>query len=82
MVGIGEAREEILQTMRDLRDADCDILTIGQYLSPSPNHAPISKYYTPEEFDELKHIGIDMGFGYIESGPLVRSSYHADKQIG
>lgn len=77
MVGLGEAWDELLEAMRDLRSVNVDILTIGQYLSPSQNHAPIEKYYTPEEFSELKKIGIDMGFGYVESGPLVRSSYKA-----
>lgn len=81
MVGVGETWNELLLTMQDLREAACDILTIGQYLAPSPNHAPISKYYTPEEFSRLKNIGLSMGFGYVESGPLVRSSYHAVEQI-
>ena len=82
MVGAGETWEEIVQTMRDLRSADCDILTVGQYLSPSNNHVTISRYYTPEEFSQLQRIGLDMGFGYVESGPLVRSSYHAERQKG
>lgn len=81
MVGVGETWDEILQTLTDLRAVDCDILTIGQYLAPSADHWPIMKYYTPEEFSELKRIAIDMGFGYVESGPLVRSSYHAAEQI-
>ncbi|MHB9035471.1 MAG: lipoyl synthase [Armatimonadota bacterium] len=81
MVGAGEEWEEIILTMRDLHDAGCDILTIGQYLAPSAGHVPITKYYTPEEFAELKRVGLDMGIGYVESGPLVRSSYHAAKQI-
>lgn len=81
MVGAGETWEEILQTMQDLRSAGCDILTIGQYLSPSKSHIPISKYYTLEEFSTLKKIGLEMGFGYVESGPLVRSSYHAAEQV-
>ncbi|MCE5198122.1 MAG: lipoyl synthase [Armatimonadota bacterium] len=81
MVGAGEQWDEIIQTMHDLRDAGCNILTVGQYLAPSSNHLPISRYYTPEEFSEIKRIGLDMGFGYVESGPLVRSSYHADQQI-
>lgn len=81
MVGAGETWEEVLQTMRDLHSAGCDILTIGQYLAPSVNHAPISRYYTPQEFCELRSIGLDMGFGYVESGPLVRSSYHAAEQV-
>ena len=81
MVGAGETWDEILKTMNDLHEADCDILTIGQYLAPSKGHVEISRYYTPEEFSELKRIGLDMGFGYVESGPLVRSSYHAVDQI-
>lgn len=77
MVGAGETWEEVIQTMRDLRSADCDVLTIGQYLAPSPGHVPIARYYTPDEFSQLRQIGLDLGFGYVESGPLVRSSYHA-----
>ncbi len=77
MVGLGETWDEIIQTMKDLREVEVDILTIGQYLAPSINHAQIAKYYTLEEFSELKRIGIDMDFGYVESGPLVRSSYKA-----
>ncbi|MCX6343928.1 MAG: lipoyl synthase [Armatimonadetes bacterium] len=77
MVGLGETWDEIIQTLKDLREANVDILTIGQYLAPSVNHAQIAKYYTPEEFSELKRLCIDMGFGYVESGPLVRSSYKA-----
>ncbi len=80
MVGLGETVTELLETMQDLRDTGCDILTIGQYLSPSPRHLPIQRYYTPEEFDELKEVGIEMGFRHVESGPLVRSSYHAGEQ--
>jgi len=78
MVGLGEEWEEILETMRDLRAVDCDILTIGQYLQPGKDYAPVSKFYTPEEFATLKAIGLRMGFRHVESGPLVRSSYHAD----
>ncbi len=81
MVGLGETVIELLETMQDIRDTDCDILTIGQYLSPSSRHLPIQRYYTPEEFDELKEAGYEMGFRYVESGPLVRSSYHASKQV-
>ncbi len=80
MVGLGETWSEILETMRDLRAVDCDLLTIGQYLRPSPGHAPICKWYTPDEFDELRGEGEAMGFRHIASGPLVRSSYHADEQ--
>ncbi|MFN0088366.1 MAG: lipoyl synthase [Blastocatellia bacterium] len=77
MVGLGETTEEILETMRDLRGADCDVLTVGQYLQPSERRLPVERYYTPLEFAEFKRIGLDMGFRYVEAGPLVRSSYHA-----
>ncbi len=81
MVGLGESKEQILNTMKDLRRANVDFLTIGQYLQPSRNHVVISKYYTPEEFDQLKKIALDLGFKHVESGPLVRSSYHAEKVL-
>jgi len=77
MVGMGEMREEIVEAMKDLREVGCGIFTIGQYLQPSLNHLSISKYYSPEEFKEFKEIGKELGFLHIESGPLVRSSYHA-----
>lgn len=80
VVGFGEAWQELLRTMADLREVDCDVLTLGQYLRPSYAHLPIMKYYTPEEFRELKAIGEGMGFKHVESGPLVRSSYHARGQ--
>ncbi len=80
MVGVEESFDEVLETMRDLRSVECDILTIGQYLRPSADHAPIDRYYTPEEFGQLKDAGLDMGFRHVESGPLVRSSYHAAEQ--
>jgi lipoic acid synthetase len=79
MVGLGETWQELLETMRDLRSVGCEVLTIGQYLAPSKDHAPISRYYTPEEFQELKQLGTEMGFSHVESGPLVRSSYRAAK---
>ena len=79
MVGLGENNEQIIVTMKDLIDANVDFLTIGQYLQPSKNHASIERYYTPQEFDELKDIALKMGFKHVESGPLVRSSYHARK---
>jgi len=81
MVGLGETVEEVRQTMRDLRDWDVDILTIGQYLQPTIKHLPIERYYRPEEFEALKDFGMDIGFKWVESGPLVRSSYHAEKQV-
>ena len=79
MVGLGEERDEILQVMDDLREADVDILTIGQYLRPSENHHPVMKFWTPEEFDDLKYLAEKKGFGMVASGPLVRSSFHADE---
>ncbi len=81
MVGVGESMNEVEQVMRDLRTVQCDILTIGQYLRPSPEHAPIDRYYTPEEFQELKDKGLELGFKHVESAPLVRSSYHAADQL-
>ena len=80
MLGVGEQVEEVLRCMKDLRGVGCDILTIGQYLRPSEKHLPITRYYTPEEFAELKEEGQEMGFRHVESGPLVRSSYHAHEQ--
>lgn len=80
ILGMGETRDELLHTMDDLRTVDCDVLTLGQYLRPGPGYHPIARYYTPQEFAELKAIGLEMGFKYVESGPLVRSSYHADEQ--
>lgn len=81
MLGVGEEWEEILQAMDDLRAVDCDILTLGQYLQPSPQHLRVEKYYTPEQFAELKEEGLKRGFSHVESGPLVRSSYHAHEQV-
>jgi len=80
ILGMGETREELLQTMDDLRAVDCDILTLGQYLRPGPGYHPIDRYYTPDEFAELRRLGLARGFKYVESGPLVRSSYRADIQ--
>ena len=80
MVGLGETKEELIQTMDDLRMNNVDIVTFGQYLQPSKKHLPVVRYYTPEEFDELKEIAMTKGFSHCESGPLVRSSYHADEQ--
>lgn len=81
MVGLGETWDEIVGTMRDLRSADCDVLTIGQYLAPSKNHHPIARYYTPDEFDNLRLVGLELGFTHVESAPLVRSSYHASRCV-
>ena len=81
MLGVGEQVEEVIRTMQDLHDVGCDILTIGQYLRPSESHLPITRYYTPQEFAELKEEGLKIGFRHVESGPLVRSSYHAHEQV-
>ena len=80
IVGMGETPEEVLETMADLRKIDCDLLTIGQYLRPSAKHLAIDRFYRPEEFEELRKAGDAMGFKHVASGPLVRSSYHADEQ--
>lgn len=77
MCGLGETIEELHQSMHDLREMNCDILTLGQYLRPTKSHLPVERFYSPEEFAELKQVGLEMGFRYVESGPLVRSSYHA-----
>jgi len=77
MVGLGEERDELIATLQDLRRVGCGILTIGQYLRPSAAHAPMARYYHPDEFRELKEQALEMGFVHVESGPLVRSSYHA-----
>ncbi|MGH7922900.1 MAG: lipoyl synthase, partial [Candidatus Dormibacteraceae bacterium] len=81
MVGLGETRGELLQVFRDMRAHDIDVLTVGQYLRPTPKHAPVERYYEPREFGELKEAALAMGFEHVESGALVRSSYHADEQI-
>jgi lipoic acid synthetase len=80
MVGLGESMEEIREVMGELRDVGCDILTIGQYLRPGTGHHPVMRYYKPEEFEDLRAQGLGAGFRWVESGPLVRSSYHADAQ--
>ncbi len=81
MVGLGEEWDEILQVLHDLREHDVDIVTIGQYLRPSFRHLPVVKYYHPDEFQQLKEYGLSLGFKHVESGPLVRSSYHAHEQV-
>ncbi|MFN5444265.1 MAG: lipoyl synthase [Crocinitomicaceae bacterium] len=81
MLGLGESHEEVLETMEDLRSVQVDILTLGQYLQPTPKHLPVVEFITPERFDEYREIGLKMGFKYVESGPLVRSSYHAEKHL-
>ena len=81
MLGLGETEEETIETMEDLRAVEVDVLTLGQYLQPTPKHLPIAEFITPEKFEKYKEIGIKMGFRYVESGPLVRSSYHAEKHL-
>ena len=81
MLGLGESDEEVLETMQDLRAVKVDILTIGQYLQPTPKHAVISEFIKPEVFKRYEEIGLEMGFRFVESGPLVRSSYHAEKHL-
>ncbi|KMY42754.1 lipoyl synthase [Peribacillus loiseleuriae] len=81
MIGLGETKEEIIETMDDLRFNDVDIMTIGQYLQPTKRHLKVQKYWSPEEFAELKSIAMSKGFSHCEAGPLVRSSYHADEQV-
>jgi lipoic acid synthetase len=80
MVGLGETPEELFQVMRDLRAHGCDIVTIGQYLRPTLQHLPIDRYYAPEEYEQFRALGRELGFAHVEAGPLVRSSYHAEKQ--
>jgi len=80
MVGLGERHDELVGVMRELAEVGLDILTIGQYLPPTQRHAPLDRYYTPEEFVELKHAGEALGIRHVEAGPLVRSSYHAKDQ--
>ena len=80
MLGLGETKDEALEAMRDLRAQDVDILTLGQYLQPSKKHLPIERYWTPEEFAEFRKLGYEMGFKWVESGPLVRSSFRAEFQ--
>ncbi|HTP79337.1 MAG TPA: lipoyl synthase [Bacteroidota bacterium] len=81
MLGIGERTEEVLESMRDIRTTNCDILTLGQYLQPTKDHLPIDRYVHPDEFKMLKAAGLAMGFAHVESGPLVRSSYHAAQHV-
>ena len=81
MLGLGETADEVLEVMRDLRAHQVDVLTLGQYLRPSPKHLPIVRYATPEEFAEFRRAGVEMGFAHVESGPLVRSSYHASDAV-
>jgi lipoic acid synthetase len=77
MLGLGETHEEILQTLEDLRTVDCRLLSIGQYLQPSRNNIPVSAYISPQSFQQYRNLALSMGFSHVESGPLVRSSYHS-----
>ena len=81
MLGLGETREEVIQTLEDLRVAGVDVVTIGQYLQPSRKHLPVKEFITPDQFDAYRQIGLELGFRHVESGALVRSSYHAHKHI-
>jgi lipoic acid synthetase len=81
MLGLGEQEEEVIQTLNDLREAKVDVVTIGQYLQPSKGHLQVKEFITPEQFDTYRKIGLDLGFRHVESGALVRSSYHAHKHI-
>jgi lipoic acid synthetase len=81
MVGLGETFDEVVEVIRDLASLKVDILTVGQYLQPSKRHLPIERYYEPQEFDELKRVALELGFKWVESGPLVRSSYRAEQQV-
>ena len=81
MVGLGEERAEVEETIRAIRSAGADILTVGQYLRPSPAHLPVRRYYAPDEFREIRRLALDLGYRHVESGPLVRSSYHAEEHL-
>ena len=81
MLGLGEKKEEVIQTMRDLRNSRVDVLTIGQYLQPSKKHLPVIRFVHPDEFADFRNTGYELGFDYVESGPLVRSSYHSDRHL-
>jgi len=81
MLGLGESREEVIEAMDDLRSVGVDVLTLGQYLQPTAGHLPVEEFVTPEQFEEYRVPGLEKGFRFVESGPLVRSSYHAEKHI-
>jgi lipoic acid synthetase len=82
MLGLGESEEEVIEALKDLYATGCKIVTIGQYLAPSLSHIPVAEYVTPEKFDEYRRKGLDIGFEFVESSPLVRSSFHAEKHVG
>jgi lipoic acid synthetase len=81
MLGLGETKEEVIQTMRDLKESEVDVITIGHYMQPSPKHLPVKRFVHPDEFKELREIGYQLGLDYVESGPLVRSSYHSERHV-
>ena len=81
MLGLGEKNEEVIETMRDLREVGVSVITIGQYLQPTKKHLPVVEFVHPDKFAEFKKIGLSLGFRVVESGPLVRSSYHAEKHL-
>ena len=81
MLGLGEKKEEVIQTLQNLRDNGCDVVTIGQYLQPTSKHLPVLRFVHPDEFAEYKEIGYSIGLDYVESGPLVRSSYHSERHV-
>ena len=81
MLGLGETQDEIIETMKDLRSIGVSIMTLGQYLQPTKKHLSVFEFITPDKFDEYRKIGLKLGFKHVESGPLVRSSYHAEKHI-
>ena len=81
MLGLGEEKDEVIETMQHLRDSNVDVITIGQYLQPSKKHLQVQRFVHPDEFKELREIGYHLGFDYVESGPLVRSSYHSEKHV-
>jgi lipoic acid synthetase len=81
MLGLGEKKEEVLQTLQDLANAGCDVVTLGQYLQPTKKHLPVQRFVHPDEFAEYREAGYNMGLDYVESGPLVRSSYHSERHV-
>lgn len=81
MLGLGEKKEEVVQTLEDLALANVDVVTLGQYLQPTQKHLPVERFVHPDEFAELREIGYELGFDYVESGPLVRSSYHSERHV-
>jgi lipoic acid synthetase len=81
MLGLGETKDEVVQTLGDLRNSGVDVVTLGQYLQPTKKHLPVLRFVHPDEFAELREIGYNLGFDYVESGPLVRSSYHSERHV-